>query len=208
MAPTSTTESSHRLRFQLQDILAVVIGYGMAALFFRAFWPSTGLPAILALPALGLYLWLGLALSGPIILLRRGPRRPPEPGASPGTPSDESRTWAEWAWLFVGIYWIILGLFVLPARLHTFRLGDALLFGLVPLLVALVLRQVGRRATSKRSTSIWTHSAAVGLLATWPIAWACIIILGRRLELGDRQELSYPRERPGHTSPKRQRGSP
>ena len=182
MTPIRTTEPSHRLRFQLQDILAMVIGYGMAALFFRAFWPSTGLPAILGLPAFGLYLWLGLALSGPIILLRRGSRPdPPEPGATPGTPPAESRTWAEWAWLFVGAYWIILGLFVLPARLHAFRFGDAVLFGLVPILVALVLRQVGPRATSERSTSTWTHTAAVGLLATWPIAWACIIILGRRL---------------------------
>jgi hypothetical protein len=182
MIPTSTTEPSRRLRFQLQDILAMVIGYGMASLFFRAFWPSTGLPALLGLPALGLYLWLGLALSGPIILLRRGSGpRPPEPVATPGAPHAGSRTWAEWAWLFIGIYWIILGLFVLPARLHAFRFGDALLFGLVPILVAWVLRQVGHRARSERSTSIWTHSAAVGLLATWPIAWACMIILGRRL---------------------------
>ncbi|MGP0065216.1 MAG: hypothetical protein ACLQGP_16650 [Isosphaeraceae bacterium] len=178
MIPTGTTEPRNRLRFQLQDILAVVIGYGMAALFFRAFWPSTGLPAPLALPALVLYLWLGLALSGPIILLRRGARHHPH---EPGTAPIESRTWAEWAWLFVGIYWIVLGLFVLPARLHAFRIGDALLFGMVPILVALLLRQVGHRVVSERSTTMWTHTAAVGLLATWPIAWICIIILGRRL---------------------------
>jgi hypothetical protein len=178
MTANRTTEPRQRLRFQLQDILAMVIGYGMAALFFRAFWPSTGLPAILGLPALGLYLWLGLALSGPIILLRRGDRpHLADAGAAP----IESRTWAEWAWLFVGIYWIILGLFVLPARMHAFRAWDALLFGLVPIIVALVLRQVGRRAKSKRSTSVWTHFAAVVLLATWPIAWACMMILGRRL---------------------------
>ncbi len=166
-------------RFQLQDILAVVIGYGMAALFFRAFWPANGLPTSLSPPALALYLWLGLALSGPIILIRRGAgRRRPIPEA----PAADALTWAEWAWLFVGIYWIVLGLFVIPARLHEFRWSDVLLFGLVPILVALVLRLMGPRAPGERSTSIWTHFAGVGLLATWPVAWACIIILGRRLQ--------------------------
>ncbi len=178
MTPTGTTEARHRFRFQLQEVLAMVIGYGMAALFFRAFWPVAGLPPILGLPALGLYLWLGLALSGPILLLRRS-AQPLSP--EPGLPPIETRTWAEWAWLFVGIYWIILGLFVLPARLHAFRFADALVFGLVPILVAVVLRQVGHRAPSERTTATWTHSAGVGLLATWPIAWACLMILGRRL---------------------------
>ncbi len=182
MTEPSTSEPRSRLRFQLQDILAVVIGYGMAALFFRAFWPSNGLTGALGLPALGLYLWLGLALSGPIILIRRGPRRQDsETEMPPGSVREDSRTWAEWAWLFVGLYWIVLGLFVLPARLHAFRLGDGLAFGLIPMLVALTLRLVGSRTKSNRSSSIWTHSAAVGLLATWPVAWGCIIILARSL---------------------------
>jgi hypothetical protein len=166
-------------RFQLQDILAVVIGYGMAALFFRAFWPANGLPASLAPPALGLYLWLGLALSGPMILIRRGVGRH---RSTPETSPADSLTWAEWAWLFVGFYWIILGLFVIPSRLHDFQARDVVFFGLVPILVAIGLRQFGSKAAPERSTMIWTHPAAVGLLATWPVAWACIIILGRRLQ--------------------------
>src|SRR5689334_557004 len=75
---------------RLHDLVGMVVGYGMAALLARAFWPGsrplTGIPAA----ALGLeFLWLGLAMSGPIILLldRRGPsatrerpRRPARPG--------------------------------------------------------------------------------------------------------------------------------
>lgn len=165
-------------RLELQDVLAMVIGYGMAALFFRAFWPANGLPTSLGAPALGLYLWLGLAFSGPIILIRRGAGRR---RLTSQPPPPESLTWAEWTWLLVGIYWIVLGLFVIPARLHEFRWSDVLVFGLVPVLVALVLRLMGPRTPNEQSTSIWTHFAAIGLLATWPVAWACIIILGRRL---------------------------
>ena len=85
-------------------------------------------------------LWLGLALSGPIILLRRRPQRPSaaaEPGSTAHRAGVGTHTWAEWAWLFVGSYWIVLGLFVIPARLHEFRPGDVVLFGLVPILAAL-----------------------------------------------------------------------
>jgi chromate transport protein ChrA len=93
----------------------------------------------------------------------------------------DSFTWAEWAWLFVGSYWIVLGLFVIPSRLHDYQATDVVIFGLVPIVVAVVLRRIGTKAPAERSTTIWTHLAAVGLLATWPFAWACIIILGRRL---------------------------
>src|SRR5262249_28049356 len=109
---------SPRLRLPIQDALALIIGYGMAALFVRALWPSSGLPPPLGPPALGLYVWLGLAMSGPMLLWRHaaGPAgRTAPPGAHvPG------RTWAEWAWLFIGIYWILLGLFLIPSRLRDF----------------------------------------------------------------------------------------
>jgi hypothetical protein len=179
-----TIRPSSRLRFQIQELLALIVGYGMAALFFRALWPPSGLPTALGPPALGLYLWVGLAMSGPMILLRHDPGRVelPEFEAAPGgVPRAAARTWAEWAWLFIGIYWIVLALFVIPSRLRGFRFGDALLYGLVPILVALVLRLFGPRSPARRPTATWTHLAAVGLLAAWPVAWACLILLARRL---------------------------
>ncbi len=86
-----TSVTRQRFQVQLQDILAVVVGYGMAALFFRAFWPVNPPAALLSIPAVLLYLWLGLAMSGPIIIVRRGQtrREPTEveraQGPRPGT---------------------------------------------------------------------------------------------------------------------------
>ena len=93
-------------------------------------------------------------------------------------------TWAELAWLLIGIYWIVLGSFVIPARLHEFKLGDTVLFGLVPFVggawASAVSAQSRRRG--RDATPAWTHTAAVVLLMTWPIAWICLIVLGRSLQ--------------------------
>ena len=98
-------------------------------------------------------------------------------------PGVGSHTWAEWAWLFVGCYWIVLGLFVIPARLRGFRVGDVLLFGLVPIVAALLFRMVGSEAAAaKRRTTDWTHPAAVILLLAWPVAWGCLVFIGRGLK--------------------------
>jgi hypothetical protein len=173
-------QKNAQLQVRLQDVLALVVGYGMAALFFRAFWPSSRPSAALGVPLAGLYVWLGLAMSGPIILLPRWPRDPAWPGRP--TIAGGSRSWAELAWLLIGMYWIVLGVFAIPARLHGFKLGDSLLFGLVPLLVALALRLFGpKRSVGPDAMSAWTHTAAIALLATWPIAWICLIVLGTTL---------------------------
>ena len=39
-----------RFRIQLIDLAAMVVGYGLAAVLFRAFWPQKGVS-----PALGLF---------------------------------------------------------------------------------------------------------------------------------------------------------
>jgi hypothetical protein len=171
-----------RAQVQLQDILALVVGYAMAALLFRAFWPAT-LPAVLmALPILMLYCWLGLAMSGPMILLRSAPQTVASAQAQPGGRLLSSRTWAESAWILIGIYWIVLGLFVIPARLHDFHRIDAVLYGMVPVLVAVGFRFLGRAPFPAGGVKVpWTHVVAVGLLATWPVAWACLLVLGKSL---------------------------
>ena len=178
---------------EIQDILALVVGYAMTALLFRAFWPAHPVWLSIGVPGSGLYLWLGLAMSGPIIILRRrlsrtlgalsdsvsesdgevSSRRPRPTARAPET------TWAERAWLLIGIYWIVLSILIIPARLHDFNLGDVVLFGLAPVVAAIGLRLLGRHV-SKGPDIVrgWTHSAAVVLLVTWPLAWICLIVLG------------------------------
>jgi hypothetical protein len=171
-----------RLRFNLQDFLAVVVGYGMAALLCRAFWPASRPSPALGVPGIGVYLWLGLAMSGPVILLRRG-APPTDFAATEHQPSlARSHTWAELAWMLIGIYWIVVSLIVIPARLSDFKLGDMILFGLVPLAVALGMRLLGPRPKEGLDAErAWTHAVGVTLLLTWPIAWLCLIVLGKTL---------------------------
>ena len=97
----------------------------MAAVLFRAFWPNGEVSPALGVFAIGFYVWLGLAMSGPLLLLRHRPattRRRADAAASPRIPHERpSRTWAEMAWLLIGVYWFVMGVFVLPIRLHNFR---------------------------------------------------------------------------------------
>src|SRR5262249_32874285 len=122
-----------------------------------------------------------LAMSGPLILLRAGARPAPSTAAGHQPKPSATRTGAESAWILIGIYWIVLGLFVIPARVRDFRLADSVFFGAVPVLVALGFRFLGPGPVARMGSTSWTHLAAVILLATWPIAWLCLIMLGNSI---------------------------
>ena len=188
---------------RLLDLVGFVAGFGLASLLARTVWPRflelSGPPLV----AFGLeFLWLGLAMSGPIILgldPRRPssvpPRRPDRPGRPisevkiiPRTPTepkpstDEDRfdySRAELAWLGIGGYWIALTFFVVPARTTD---APWTLAGLVPVVGALCLmRLLPRRPRPQGELPPlgWTHAVAVGLLWTWPMAWGLLFLLGR-----------------------------
>ncbi len=159
-----------------------MVGYGMAALLCRAFWPGSRISSIVSVAGLCFYLWLGLAMSGPILLFRRKPPRIEATNLAQQAAVAQSRTWAELAWMIIGVYWIVVSLIVIPARLRDFRLGDMVLFGMVPLAVALGMRLLGSaaRPDGDRAPS-WTHGVGVVLLVTWPVAWVCLIVVGKTL---------------------------
>lgn len=176
----SPSSHSHRFRVQLIDLAAIVVGYGMAAVLFRAFWPKGDVSSAIGAFAIGFYVWLGLAMSGPFLLLRGSRQERHVDRHNVSSPSTEmnSRTWAEMAWLVIGVYWLIMGILVVPLRLHYFKVGDTLLFGLAPLAAGLVFRLFGSSVFPKGPAAAWTHPAAVALLLTWPAAWICLIVLG------------------------------
>ncbi len=200
--PTPRGPAARGLR--LLDLVGLVAGFGLASLLARTVWPRflelSGPPVV----AFGFeFLWLGLAMSGPIILgldprrpfSNQSPRRPERPGRpisevvvvprkppEPIPPSDQDRgdySRAELAWLGIGGYWIALTFFVVPARTTDAPWTVA---GLVPVVAALFLLRLLPRNPRRQGALPalgWTHNVAVGLLWTWPIAWGLLFLLGR-----------------------------
>lgn len=168
-----------RRGFHLLDALSLVVGFSLASLLVRAFWPTDGMSSVPAMFVLGLaFLWLGLAMSGPVVLLAH---RRVEPD-SEDSPVPEPRTWAELAWLIIGFYWIGLTVLVVPVRMHNTRVLDSAFLGVFPFLAALGLRLFRPRLpATKKGDRDWTHRAAVTLLVTWPFTWVALILLGKNL---------------------------
>ncbi len=167
-----STQTASPRRLRIFDMGALIVGYGTAAVLVKSFWPEGGLPnrasgVILAL----VYLWLGMAMGGPLVLLLDRRAAPPSDPAHPVS----RYTWAETAWLMIGAYWIGLALFIVPARLR-----ENPLLGVLPVVLAVGLRLFRKsRPTSKDTPPGWTHHAAIGLLFTWPLAWIGMILLGK-----------------------------
>ena len=88
--------------------------------------------------------------------------------------------------MIIGFYWLGMTVLVVPVRLPGTRLVDAGFLGVFPILAALVLRFFSPRRVrppggSAEEGHSWTHSTAVALIATWPIAWAALVLLGKTL---------------------------
>ena len=160
-----------------------MVGYGMAALLCRAFWPASRPSLAFGLPAIAVYLWLGLAMSGPIILLRRSTVRGRRRGERAIRPLSRSITYLGRAGL--ASYRDLLDRGELDC--HTgqakrIQAGRHDLVRTVPLVVALGMRVLGLDRTRRSDRArAWTHAVGVVLLMTWPIAWICLIVLGKAL---------------------------
>jgi hypothetical protein len=164
-------------KFHLLDAGALVVGYSLASMLVRAYWPESSRPTVWEVLFIGVvFVWLGLAMSGPVLLLiRRQPRQAEDEEKPP-----EPRSWSELAWLIIGFYWIGLTILVVPARMHGTRFLDSAFLGFFPIVAAICLRLFGPPELTRRATGTsWTHRAGVILLATWPFAWIALIVLGK-----------------------------
>lgn len=95
-----------RAGLRLADLVGLVIGYGLASLLTRSVWPGASNLSGGPLVALGLeFIWLGLAMSGPVLLVLgrigsasgRAERRPTRRPARLGRPIGEVPVAERWA---------------------------------------------------------------------------------------------------------------
>lgn len=161
---------------RLIDLMGIVLGYVLAAVLVRALFPSAardpGSARVFVVLLLE-YAWMGLAMSGPVVLAidrreDRGPLGPPR------------YTWAERSWLVIGMYWIALTLLIAPARLRPDpRLGAMPVVGALLLVGGVAYAGAGPRRKGPREAAPprWTHRAGLGLVLAWPLAWAGLVLL-------------------------------
>jgi hypothetical protein len=144
----------------LLDGLCLVIGYAVAGVVLRSWrFPSGDLGAWSL--ATIIYIWLGLAVSGPLVMVarRRGP---------------SSWCGAEAAWFMIGCYCFFLLAFV-PLLWPSLTA-----VAMVPLAAMLLINALARPRRAREPGPSWTIRAAQGLLIAWPFAWACLIFLAWR----------------------------
>ena len=60
--------------FHLLDAAALVVGYGLASMLIRAYWPASETPRVFEAAVIGLvFLWLGLAVLTMAVIARAFP---------------------------------------------------------------------------------------------------------------------------------------
>ncbi len=188
-----------KTKLNLSEMMAIVVGYALASVIFRAFWPPAGVGAMRGTAAAVSFAWLGLAMSGPLILIKRGGAR----SSAHGRSALRARlTRMEKAWCAIGLYWIGLGLAaILVVRRGAIQLDIFFWVTMLPVLLPFAAWQprvnrepivgladeildedpnLSRQRALQAEAGRWTQPAAIALVATWPVAWACMIGLGGR----------------------------
>jgi hypothetical protein len=152
---------------RLRDLAALVLGYGLASLLVRSYWPNARLPGGSALLALAVvFAWLGLAMSGPFLIPWR------RNGGRPAT------SWAEATWVGIGSYWIGLLACGLLARVSVRPLAFA--GAASGLMIVVAWARPGHRRVPA-APGRWTEPVALGVLLAWPPVWAALAYLGSTL---------------------------
>ena len=169
-------------KFHLLDAVALVVGYGLASMLVRSYWPHSSPPSFWeGVFITVVFVWVGLAMSGPLVLLIRRPATANDGRENRDRPPIQ-RSWAELAWLMIGAYWLAMTILVVPWRMHGLRSLDGAFVGLLPIVFALLTFIFGPAALRRTSEDrAWTHAAGIWLIIAWPIAWVALIVLGRTL---------------------------
>lgn len=168
---------------RLRDMIGLVVGYGLAALLIRSILPSFQTATFGSIIVFGfLYLWSGLAMSGPIVLSTARHAALPDDGIARSEPRSRFSR-GESAWILIGCYLIATTIFVSFVRHGRFDFFFVLLCSEVALALGLVslirFRPTDRDRASTAAPS-WTEFAARLMLATWFPAWILFIVFTKR----------------------------
>jgi hypothetical protein len=165
--------------FRILDLAGLVVGYGLVSVLVRSYWREVDPTAALKLGALGLlFLWGGLAMSGPFVLLLE--RRGPAPGGPVPTSDPPSRyTRDESAWLAVGAYLVAVTYLVVASGVFHERKAWSLTIQVLGAVLFVLWLQFVRTDPGRivPRPPRWTRIAARLVLLTWPVAWAMLIWL-------------------------------
>jgi len=179
MSETNTKPRAIGLR--IHDLAGLVVGYGLAALLVRSFRAEFDpLETGRAVAVVFAFVWLGLAMSGPVILLLDA-RRPDPPPGPPSTHPPTRYSGMELAWIGAGGYFIALTLNVVSARNHESPLRLIIftqVFVSAILVVSLSIHSK-RGELAKVEATRWTSRVACWLMLTWPIAWVALAFVFR-----------------------------
>ncbi len=176
-----TNPESKVAGLRLLDLAGLVVGYSLAALLVRSFRVEFEPLVIGKGIAVGIvFVWIGLAMSGPVVLLfdARRPRRSP---AHPTTHPPGRYSGAEMAWIGIGGYFIALTLFVVPARTRDAPWGLIILTQAIASVIVVCRLAIDRtqRPPGSGEKTRWTKPVASLLLVTWPVAWVALFLVFR-----------------------------
>jgi len=186
--PTACASRGQGGRPNLPEFGGLMVGYALAGTLAKSVMPGsmtlqTGDPHLWPV-ILGVYVWLGLAMAGPFVMLTSvlGRQRVAQSEDHPAVPVEASWSRGETAWVLVGTYWLVMTLLVVPRGL-----SEMVQLGLTPGLALIMLGYLPRSASSLSRSGLgrdepagrWTRKAALAVMAAWPLTWLGLILLGR-----------------------------
>ncbi|GEM_PF-1098262 len=159
-------------RVTMTDLIGLVVGFAWAGKIFRDALGAGETGGFGRVVALGVgFVWLGLAMAGPIVLTMRRVQHGRRMQLTAG----------ETLWVALGGLWLLVG------ACHTFQDFDpttlanlatraaAASAGIGP--IALVILWHSQRRRPEAAQYTWCHRAGVVLGAAWPAAWVATLLI-------------------------------
>ncbi len=162
----------------VRDMIGLVVGYGLATSLVRRYLDDFQAVTVWRGFFLAVaFVWLGLAMSGPLVLLLH--RRPPMPHDDVPTTNPRGRfSNAEIAWILLGSYFMLITVLFVPASRGESLWANLVLIHLLASAILLVWLPWRVRKSERGGNHAvrWTNVAAKWVVAAWPLAWIAMTL--------------------------------